>query len=70
MAFRETLLELSCAAVNAAGAGDLVGTYRSALRMISLIHEIEFHEGTPVGLAAVMEQVLWEERSCSSECTA
>lgn len=65
MEARERLVEASCAAVSAAGAGDLAGAYRFAWRMISLIHEIEFHELTALGLAAVMEQVVWEERSYS-----
>jgi hypothetical protein len=62
MSFRERLVEASCSAVTSAGAGDIVEAYRSALRMISLIHEIEFHEGTPVGLNWVMDEVMREER--------
>ncbi len=63
MEWRDRLVDTSCAAVNAASAGDLPEAYRCALMMISFIHEIEFHEGASLGLAAVMEQVLWAGRS-------
>jgi hypothetical protein len=34
--------------------------------MISIIHDIEFREQLALQLAAVMEDVVWTERSCSS----
>jgi hypothetical protein len=65
MEWRERLVDASCAAMNAARAGDLAEAYRFALTMISMVHEIEFHESVALGLAGVMEQVIQAERSCS-----
>ncbi len=70
MEWRERLVDASCAAVNAAHSGKLAEAYRLALTMISVIHEIEFHEGVALGLAGVMEQVVWTERSCSCNSAA
>lgn len=68
MEWRERLVDASCAAVNAARAGELEETYRFALTMISVIHEIEFHEGVALGLAGIIEQVMRRDPSCS--CTS
>jgi hypothetical protein len=65
MEWRERLVDASWAAVNAARAGDLTEAYRYALTIISVVHEIEFHEGAPLRLAEVVEQVIEGERSCS-----
>ena len=65
MEWRERLVEASCAAASAARAGDLAEAYRFALTVISVVHEIEFHECVALELANVMEQVIQAERSCS-----
>jgi hypothetical protein len=70
MEWRERLVDASCAAANAARAGELAEAYRFALTMINVIHEIEFHEGSALGLAAVMEKVVWTERSCGCKRAA
>jgi hypothetical protein len=65
MEWRERLVDASCAAVNAARAGDLEEAYRFALTMISVVHEIEFHEAVTLRLAGVIEQVMRRDPSCS-----
>lgn len=67
---RERLVDASCVAMDAALAGNLAEAYRCAWTMISLIHDIEFHEQLALGLAAVMDRVVWMERSCSSRRAA
>lgn len=67
MRWRERLVDASCAAVNAARAGELEEAYRFALTMISVIHQIEFHEGRALGLARVMDQVVSTERWSSCD---
>ena len=62
---RERLVDASCAAVNAARAGELEEVYRFALTMISVIHEIEFHEDVALRLAGVVDRVIRTQRSCS-----
>ena len=65
MEWRDRLVDASCAAVNAARAGDVAEAYRFALTMISVVHEIEFHEGMALGLAEITDEVLRAERSNS-----
>lgn len=67
---RERLVDASCAGVSAARAGDLEAAYRAAWTMLSLIHEIEFHELLSLDLGAIADRVVWAERSCSSASAA
>ena len=65
MGLRERLVDVSCAAVNAARSGEIAEAFGLAVTMISVIYEIEFHEGVALGLADVIERVVRTERSCS-----
>ena len=66
MEWRKRLVDASCAAVNAARAGELAEAYRFGLTMISVVHEIEFYEGVALGLEDITDEVIRAERSFSS----